>query len=73
MRFRTFGLALAFAAGLAGSAAEAQQGNTISVPVTGLRNNIGDVRFSGKRNDPASDAAHADISGQLPGASEWRR
>jgi hypothetical protein len=32
-----------------------------------------EVRFSGKRGDPASDAAHADISGQLPGASEWRR
>jgi uncharacterized protein (DUF2141 family) len=44
MRLRTFGLALVFAAGLAGSAAEAQQGNTITVPVTGLRNNVGDVR-----------------------------
>ena len=44
MRFRTFGLALVVAAGLAGSAAEAQQGNTISVPVTGLRNNVGSVR-----------------------------
>ena len=44
MRFRTFGLALVFAAGLAGSAAEAQQGNTITVPVTGLRNNTGEVR-----------------------------
>jgi hypothetical protein len=32
-----------------------------------------DVRFSGKRLDAASDAAHADITGQLPGASEWRR
>jgi hypothetical protein len=32
-----------------------------------------DVRFSGKRLDPASDAAHADISGQLPAATEWRR
>jgi hypothetical protein len=32
-----------------------------------------EVRFSGKRNDPASEAAHADISGQLPGPSEWRR
>ena len=44
MRFRKLGLALVFAVGLAGSVAEAQQGNTISVPVTGLRNNIGDVR-----------------------------
>ena len=44
MRFRNFGFALVFAAGLAGGAAEAQQGNTISVPVTGLRNNVGDVR-----------------------------
>jgi hypothetical protein len=31
------------------------------------------VRFSGKRLDAASDAAHADITGQLPGAAEWRR
>ena len=44
MRFRKLGLALVFAAGLAGTAAEAQQGNTISVPVSGLRNNNGDVR-----------------------------
>jgi len=44
MRFRNFGLALVFAAGLAGSGAEAQQGNTITVPVTGLRNNTGEVR-----------------------------
>src|SRR5258708_33077038 len=32
-----------------------------------------EVRFSGKRLDPASDAAHADITGQLPGPSECRR
>ena len=44
MRFKTLRLALVFAAGLAGSVAEAQQGNTISVPVSGLRNNNGDVR-----------------------------
>jgi len=31
------------------------------------------VRFSGKRSDPASDAEHADITGELPVASEWRR
>ena len=31
------------------------------------------VRFSGKRTDPASDAAHADFTGQLPAAAEWRR
>jgi len=31
------------------------------------------VRFSGKRVDPASEAAHADISGELPPAAEWRR
>ena len=31
------------------------------------------VRFSGKRGDPASEAAHADISGELPAAAEWRR
>ena len=44
MRFRKLGLAFVFAAGLAGSVAEAQQGNTITVPVTGLRNNTGEVR-----------------------------
>ena len=44
MRFKIFGLALVFAAGLAGTVAEAQQGNTITVPVTGLRNNTGEVR-----------------------------
>ena len=32
-----------------------------------------EVRFSGKRSDPASEAAHADFTGQLPGATEWRR
>ena len=31
------------------------------------------VRFSGKRLNPASDAAHADISGELPTAKQWRR
>jgi hypothetical protein len=30
------------------------------------------VRFSGKRLDPSSDAAHADIGGYLPSASQWR-
>lgn len=44
MTLRNIALGLVFAAGLAGSAAEAQQGNTISVPVTGLRNNVGEVR-----------------------------
>jgi len=32
-----------------------------------------DVRFSGKRNDAGSGAAHADIGGDLPPASQWRR
>jgi len=31
------------------------------------------VRFSAKRLDPGSDAAHADIGGDLPPASQWRR
>ena len=31
------------------------------------------VRFSGKRLSPTSDAAHADISGELPTAELWRR
>jgi len=43
MRFSKLALALVFAAGLAGIA-EAQQGNSISVVVSGLRNNNGDVR-----------------------------
>jgi uncharacterized protein (DUF2141 family) len=39
------GIALALVLSVAAtSIAEAQQGNTISVPVTGLRNNVGDVR-----------------------------
>ena len=32
-----------------------------------------DVRFSGKRGDAGSAAAHADIGGDLPPASQWRR
>jgi uncharacterized protein (DUF2141 family) len=44
MHFSKLGLALVFSVGLAGAVAEAQQGNTISVPVSGLRNNNGDVR-----------------------------
>ena len=44
MHLRKLGLAFVCAAGLAGTVAEAQQGNTISVPVTGLRSNTGDVR-----------------------------
>lgn len=43
MRLRRFGLALVCAAGLVG-AADAQQGNSISVAVSGVRNNTGDVR-----------------------------
>ena len=31
------------------------------------------VRFSGKWLDPLSTAAHADIAGNLPPASQWRR
>jgi hypothetical protein len=31
------------------------------------------VRFSGKRLNPASNAAHADVSGELPTAKQWRR
>ena len=44
MRFAKLGLAFVCAAGLAGAVAEAQQGNTISVPVSGLQNNNGEVR-----------------------------
>jgi uncharacterized protein (DUF2141 family) len=44
MRFMKLGLALVCAAGLAGAVAEAQQGNTISVPVSGLQNNNGELR-----------------------------
>ncbi len=31
------------------------------------------VRFSGKRLDPASDAAHVDVGGDLPPADQWKR
>jgi len=31
------------------------------------------VRFSGKRLDVGSTFAHADVSGELPAAAEWRR
>jgi hypothetical protein len=31
------------------------------------------VRFSGKRLNPASGAAHVDVSGELPTAKQWRR
>jgi hypothetical protein len=31
------------------------------------------VRFSGKRLDSTSSAAHADITGGLPDAEKWRR
>jgi len=31
------------------------------------------VRLSGNRLDPRSDAAHPDIGGHLPSASQWRR
>src|SRR5437016_12785291 len=44
MRFGIFGLVLACVVGLGSAAADAQQGNTISVPVSGLRNSNGDVR-----------------------------
>jgi uncharacterized protein (DUF2141 family) len=44
MHFSKLGLVLVFSAALGGAVAEAQQGNTISVPVSGLRNNNGDVR-----------------------------
>ena len=44
MTVTKFGFALVLAAGFGLAAAEAQQGNTISVPVSGLRNSNGDVR-----------------------------
>jgi len=53
MHFRKLGLAFVCAVGLAGTVAEAQQGNTISVPVSGLRNNTGAVRC-GLYNSPAT-------------------
>ena len=31
------------------------------------------LRFSGNRRDPKAGAAHADITGGLPGENEWRR
>ena len=44
MQPRSMAVAIVLAALFGGSAVEAQQGNTISVPVSGLRNNNGDVR-----------------------------
>jgi hypothetical protein len=31
------------------------------------------VRFSGKRHNASDNAAHADITGDLPAAKHWRR
>ena len=31
------------------------------------------VRFSGKRHNASENAAHADITGDLPAAKHWRR
>jgi len=44
MHFRTLALALVSAAGFGLTAADAQQGNTIAIAVSGLRNNTGEVR-----------------------------
>jgi uncharacterized protein (DUF2141 family) len=44
MHFRTLALAVLSVVGIGLAAAEAQQGNTIAVAVSGLRNNTGDVR-----------------------------
>jgi uncharacterized protein (DUF2141 family) len=44
MKCRAFAITLGLIANLAGVAVEAQQGNTINVPVSGLRNNNGNVR-----------------------------
>jgi uncharacterized protein (DUF2141 family) len=44
MRTVRFGLALACAAGFIAADVAAQQGNTINIVVSGLRNNNGDVR-----------------------------
>lgn len=44
MALKQIGLVLGFVAGLAAVAADAQQANSISVPVSGLHNNNGNVR-----------------------------
>jgi uncharacterized protein (DUF2141 family) len=44
MQFSKLGVAVGLVAGLTIAAAEAQQGNIINVPVSGLRNNNGNVR-----------------------------
>jgi uncharacterized protein (DUF2141 family) len=44
MLSRSMTMAIVLAASLVGAAAQAQQGNSISVAVSGLRNNTGDVR-----------------------------
>src|SRR5215475_16006106 len=44
MHLKGIAIALGLIANLAGAAVEAQQGNTINVPISGLRNNNGNVR-----------------------------
>ena len=44
MRSRILATAIVLAAGLGGMAAEAQQGNTINVAVSGIRDNTGTIR-----------------------------
>jgi uncharacterized protein (DUF2141 family) len=44
MNLGKFALAFGLVAGLVGSVAEAQQGNTINVPISGLHNSNGNVR-----------------------------
>ena len=41
---RKLTIAIAFAAGLTGAVADAQQGNTINVAVSGIRDNVGTIR-----------------------------
>ena len=44
MQLKQFVVALGFVGLFAGAVAQAQSGNTISVPVSGLHNNNGNVR-----------------------------
>ena len=44
MRSRIVATAIVIAAGFVGSVAEAQQGNTINVVVSGIRDNVGSIR-----------------------------
>ena len=69
---RELAMVIAFAAGLAGAVAEAQQGNTISVPVSGLQNNTGEVRcglFNSAASFPKNDQRFMGVESRCTSAA----